>query len=408
MLRIAPLFAVLALCVSAETHRFEATEFHNTFSFAHKPVLRIRPGDRVITKTIDARGFDEKGVKRGERPNPQTGPFYIEGAEPGDVLVVTIEKLETNRETGWSSDVLAPYTADPAFLRGEGERQTRTVTWTIDKTKGTARPDPAGLKRANFEIPLRPMLGCIGVAPPRREAIATSTPDTFGGNMDWNQMGAGTKLMLPVSEPGALLFLGDGHAAQGDGEVLGNAIETSLNVEFRVELMKKKQIGWPRFETAEYIGVLGSARPLLQAVQHATTELQRWLMADYGFDERGSSLLLGQGMQMEIANIVDPHFTAVAKIRKGLLSATSVPQAARPPFQPKAEDLARFRSKVNELSAAVAKLGKRPNVEDVEIFLKAGQMLLEFPDEFYTQAGVDHAFSVVEAGLQRAAAAGTN
>ena len=86
--------------------------------------------------------------------------------------------------------------------------------------------------------------------------------------MDWNGMGAGTKLMLPVSEPGALLFLGDGHAAQGDGEVLGNAIETSLNVEFRVELMKKKQIGWPRFETAEYIGVLGSARPLLQAVQH--------------------------------------------------------------------------------------------------------------------------------------------
>src|SRR5205085_4182075 len=157
-----------------------------------------------------------------ERPNPQTGPFYIEGAEPGDVLVVTIEKLETNRETGFSSDVLAPYTADPAFLRGESERQVRTVTWTIDKARAAARPDPAGLKRANFEIPLRPMLGCIGVAPPRKEAIATSTPDTFGGNMDWNGMGAGTKLLLPVSEPGALLFLGDGHAAQGDGEVLGN------------------------------------------------------------------------------------------------------------------------------------------------------------------------------------------
>jgi amidase len=321
MLRVAWLAFGIALTSSAETHRFDPTEFHNTFSFAHKPVLRVKPGDQIVTKTIDARGFDEKSIKRGERPNPETGPFYVEGAEAGDVLVVTIEKLEPNRETGWSSTLLAPYTADPDFLRTEGLREQTTVTWKIDKAARVARPIGDGFRPANIEIPLRPMLGCVGVAPPRKEAIATSTPDTFGGNMDYNGMGVGTKLMLPVSEPGALLFIGDGHAAQGDGEVLGNAVETSLDVVVRVDLVKKKSIGWPRFETAEHIGVLGSARPLLQALQHATTELQRWLIADYGFDERGSSMLLGQAMQIDVANVVDPHFTAVAKIRKSLLGS---------------------------------------------------------------------------------------
>ena len=125
--------------------------------------------------------------------------------------------------------------------------------------------------------------------------------------------------MLPVSEPGALLFIGDGHARQGEGEVVGNALEVSMDVEFSVELIKDKEIGWPRIETDEYIIVLGSARPLLQALQHATTELQRWLMSDYGYDERGSSLLMGHVLEYEVVQVVDPHFTIAAKIRKGFL-----------------------------------------------------------------------------------------
>ena len=125
--------------------------------------------------------------------------------------------------------------------------------------------------------------------------------------------------MLPVSEPRALLFIGDGHARQGEGEVVGNALEVSMDVEFSVELIKDKEIGWPRIETDEYIIVLGSARPLLQALQHATTELQRWLMSDYGYDERGSSLLMGHVLEYEVVQVVDPHFTIAAKIRKGFL-----------------------------------------------------------------------------------------
>ena len=137
--------------------------------------------------------------------------------------------------------------------------------------------------------------------------------------MDYKGMNAGVTLMLPVNEPGALFFLGDGHARQGDGEVTGGAIETSLDVEFSVDVIKGKKIGWPRLENDDYIMVLGSSRSLIEALQHANTEMQRWLMADYGFDERGSSLLMGQAMEMEVANVVDPEFTMVAKMAKRYL-----------------------------------------------------------------------------------------
>ena len=313
------LVLLLAGAAAAETHRFAPKEFHNTFSFAHKPVLRIKPGDRVITFTIDARGFDAKGNKVGERSNPETGPFYIEGAEPGDVLVVRLIRLETNRATGWSDTLLAPYTADPSYLRFDALHEQKTVTWQIDKQKGVTFIEPGEFKGPRIELPLRPMLGCIATAPDRKAAIPTSTPDNFGGNMDYNGMNAGVTLMLPVFEPGALFFLGDGHARQGDGEVLGNAVETSLDVEFSVDLIKKKKIGWPRLENPDYIMVLGSSRATLEALQHATTEMQRWLIEDYGFDERGASLLMGQALEYDVANVVDPGFTIVAKMRKQYL-----------------------------------------------------------------------------------------
>lgn len=313
------LLCALAVSGFAETHQFQPTDYYNTFSGAHKPALRIKPGDHVITSTIDARGFDKAGVQRNPGGNPEIGPFFVEGAEPGDTLVVHLLRLETNRATGWSASLLAPYTADPAYLRYEAARDAKTATWQIDKQKGIAYMDPGEFKGPRIELPLRPMLGCIATAPARKAAIPTSTPDEFGGNMDYNGMGAGATLMLPVFEPGALLFMGDGHARQGDGEVLGSAIETSLDVEFSVDVLKRKKINWPRLENQDYIMVLGSSRAINEALQHATTELMRWLMESYGFDERGASLLMGQGMEYEIANVVDPGFTFVAKMRKRYL-----------------------------------------------------------------------------------------
>ncbi len=315
------LLLMLALGVTcfAETYRFQPTEFYTTFSGAHPPALRIKPGDHVVTFTIDYRGFDSAGVKRGQEYNPETGPFFIEGAAPGDTLVVHLLRLEPNRATGESDSLLAPYTADPDFLRLEALREPKIATWQIDKKKGIAYLDPKQFKGPRIELPLRPMLGCIGTAPPDKTAVSAGFPDNFGGNMDYNGMGAGATVMLPVFEPGALLFLGDGHARQGDGEVDGSAIETSLDVEFSVDLIKGKKINWPRLENQDFIMVLGSSRAINEALQHATTELMRWLIESYGYDERTASLLLGQAMQYEISNVVDPEFTIVAKMSKKYL-----------------------------------------------------------------------------------------
>jgi amidase len=303
----------------AETHRFVPQQFYNTYSFAHPPALHVKSGDRVITKTIDAAGTDWNGRSVASGPNPQTGPFYVEGAEPGDMVVVTFEKLETNRTMAYSSSLLAPYAVDPGAIAARIDREARRLTWTIDSARGVARLDQADVQPGGLELPLRPMLGCVGVAPARKEAISTATPGAFGGNMDYARLNAGVKLMLPVNEPGALLFIGDGHARQGEGEVAGTGLETSLDVEFTVDLVKKKPIAWPRLETTSHVMVLGSARPLLEAFQHATTELQRWLTSDYGLTERGAQTLMGQATEYEIANVVDPNFTVVAKVAKSLL-----------------------------------------------------------------------------------------
>jgi len=303
----------------AETHTFTRQQFYNTYSAAHPPALRVKPGDRIVTKTIDASGVDWNGRQVAQGPNPQTGPFYVEGAEPGDVLVVRFVRVATNRATAYASSLLAPYAVDPGAIAARVDREPKRLTWTIDTAKGVARLDDPSVQPGGIELRLRPMLGCVAVAPARKEAISSATPGAWGGNMDYVGMGAGVTLMLPVNEPGALLFLGDGHARMGEGEVVGTGLETSMDVEFDVDLIKKKPIAWPRMESATHILVLGSARPLLEAFQHATTEMQKWLMADYGFTERGAQAFMGQAAEYEVANVVDPNFTVVAKIAKSSL-----------------------------------------------------------------------------------------
>ena len=324
---VGPFLTVMALALAfttassqaPQTHQFTPTQFYTTYSFAHPPALRIRPGDRVATKTIDAAGVDWNNKPVSPGGNPQTGPFYIEGAEPEDMLVVAIEKIEPNRATGYSGSLLAPYAVTPQAIAARTDRDAKRMIWNIDKAKGIVSLDSTDITPAHLELPLKPMLGCVAVAPARKEAIAAITPGAHGGNMDYAGVVAGVRLMLPVNEPGALLFLGDGHARMGEAEAAGTGVEISMDVEFTVGLVKKRAIGWPRLETDTHIMVLGSARPLLEAFQHATTEMQKWLMADYGFSERGASTFMGQALEYEIANVVDPNFTVVAKMRKSLL-----------------------------------------------------------------------------------------
>ena len=297
---------------------FVPERFYNTFSGAHPPAARIKPGERILTKTIDAGGVDWDGKQVAQGPNPQTGPFFVEGAEPGDMLIVTFDKIELNRATAYSGAALAPYTVPPGALLARTERQAPRANWLLDKANGTARLDNNDI--GGLELRLRPMLGCVGTAPARKEAIATSTPGAFGGNMDYAGLNQGVKVMLPVSEPGALLFIGDGHALQGEGEVVGTGLETSMDVEFTVQVVKKSPIQWPRLENETHVMVLGSERSLIEALQHATAEMHRWLMQDYGLTERGASLLMGQALEYEVANVVDPRFTMVAKMRKSILA----------------------------------------------------------------------------------------
>ena len=298
---------------------FTPERFYNTFSGAHPAALRIKPGERIVTKTIDAAGTDWNGTQVTQGPNPQTGPFFVEGAEPGDMLIVSFDKIEINRATAYSGGALALYTVTPSSLFTRTEREPARANWILDKAKGVARLDNNDI--GGIELRLRPMLGCVGVAPARKEAIATSTPGAFGGNMDYAGLNQGVKVMLRVNEPGALLFIGDGHALQGEGEVVGTGLETSMDVEFTVQLVKKSPIQWPRLENDTHVMVLGSERSLLEALQHATTEMHRWLMQDYGLSERGASLLMGQALEYEVANVVDPRFTMVAKMRKSTLAS---------------------------------------------------------------------------------------
>ncbi len=301
-------------------HHYQPTRYYTTIG-SHEPAMRIADGDTIVTATLDAAGFDASGMSQSPRGNPQTGPFYVEGAEPGDTLAVHFDRLEPNRDTGWTNVVIAENTVDPDYVRELPARGR--VSWDIDRKAGTARlaAEEAGLAR--LVLPLDPMVGCFGVAPANAQAISTATAGPYGGNMDYRGFRAGATVYLPVFMPGALFHIGDGHATQGDGEIVGTGIETSFEVQFTVRVRKGWPIEWPRGEDAEYIFTAGNARPLDQALQHATTEMLRWLAADYGLDARSASLLLGQCVQYEIGNVFDPAYTVVCKVKKQTLEMLS-------------------------------------------------------------------------------------
>lgn len=298
-------------------HRFTPTVYHNTLG-AHAAVHELSDGDTLVTTTVDARGFDEQRRPVAVRGNPMTGPFLIRGAEPGDTLAVRLEEIIPTRTYGFTTASIAPHVVDPGFVRELPGNEL--VEWHVDADAGTARlvaPRPPAL--AEFCLPLAPMLGCFGVAPPRRQAISTATSGEYGGNMDYRGFVAGTTVYFPVFEPGALFFLGDGHAVQGDGEISGNGIEISMRVRATFRVLKGKASGWPRLENDAFLGAVGNARPLDQAVQHATTELLRWLQQDYGLDAAGASLLLQQTVRYDLGNVFDPAYTMVCKIPRQFL-----------------------------------------------------------------------------------------
>jgi acetamidase/formamidase len=295
------------------THQFRPDRYYNAIG-AHEPVLRIADGDTVITTTVDANGWDEHGEKVADGGNPMTGPFFVEGAEPGDALAITIVRMTPNRDYGWTRSALAPNVVDPDRVPVLPE--SKRVTWSIDRPTSTIRLQEPPPRLADLVLPLAPMIGCFGVAPERGQAISTATSSRHGGNMDYRGFGPGTIAYFPIAVPGALFHLGDGHATQGCGEIVGTGVETSFEIEFTVNVRKGWTLGWPRGENQTDIFTLGNARPLDQALQHATTEMLDWLIADYGFDPLTASHLLGQTVRYEVGNVFNPAYTMVCRLAK--------------------------------------------------------------------------------------------
>jgi amidase len=299
-----------------------------TYCYAHKPVARINPGDTVKTWTRDASNdafttSDTTLMAKLDlsKVNPQTGPFYIEGAEPGDTLKVHIDKISLHRDWGWGMSL-------PYFGALAPEYKTAMITdpapdklfiWHLDKDKNVGMLDLPNSKIGKVEVPLRPFFGTIGTAPAGKECISSLVPGPHGANMDFNEVVEGVTMYFPVFEPGALFMLGDGHAAQGDGEIDGAAIETSFDVQFTVDLIKGKKIKWPRLENDQVIMTIGSTRPLIDALRIACVDMVNLLVQDYGYDKFEALQLLGQAAKLEIANVVDPQYSVACVLEKKYL-----------------------------------------------------------------------------------------
>ena len=315
--------AVLAQTPKTATprsHQFEPTEFQHVFSDAIKPVLRINPGDTVTTWSVDAGGTDPRGVRRTTGGNPLTGPFYVEGAKPGDTLVVRFNRIRLNRASAISSALIVDGALDTGYVQQRKPVNGYNSDWKLDLQAGFASLAKPTETMKNYKVPLAPMLGCVGVAPDGTKSYASGFLGSFGGNMDYNQLREGITIYLPVYVPGALLFVGDGHAAQGAGELTGNALETSMDIGFTVDVEAGGAPDNPRMENAEYLMASGIAGKLDDAFRAATTNLVRWLEKMYSLSAAEVSSVLGTSMVYDIAEVVDPQQHVVAKVPKAVLA----------------------------------------------------------------------------------------
>jgi acetamidase/formamidase len=311
--------------------RPEPSQYAWTFGGA-APLARVHPPAVLSVFTEDCfagrvRSEHDLASQVCEFPylNPQTGPFYIEGAEPGDTLAVHFVSVEPARDWGVSTTFpfFGALTATHTTALLHDPLPELVWLWQLDRAAGTCR---FAARKGEFtvDLPLSPMHGTVGVAPANLEVRSALVPDAFGGNMDTPEMRAGVTCYLGVNVAGALFSLGDGHARQGEGETCGVAVECAMNTVLVVDLVKGRPCPWPRLESDTHIMSAGSARPLEDAFRIAQLDLVRWLEADYGLDPLDGYQLLTQAVKAPLANVCDPNYTSVAKVAKRYL----------PPAQP--------------------------------------------------------------------------
>ncbi len=302
-------------------HTFKPARYYNTLG-SHEPALVIADGDTIITTCVDAWGQDERGERITRAGNPMSGPFFVKGAQPGDALAIHLDRITPNRPWGWVRTPLAYNVVDAEFVPEVPDRDGPIGKFMVDVASGTATLDTPATKLGKWVLPLAPMPGCFGVAPAGGEAISTATSGPHGGNMDYNGFVAGVTVYFPVFVEGALFHIGDGHALQGDGEISGTGIEISTEMQFTARVVKGWSIQWPRGQNDAFIFTVGNARPLDQAMQHATTEMARWLRDDFGLDGHETGILMGQAVKYDLGNMFDPAYTFVCKLPKRLLPPT--------------------------------------------------------------------------------------
>jgi acetamidase/formamidase len=357
------LAALVAIATVGDTHTLVPSTYYRTFSHSHPVLERVKPGDLVVTKTLDSAGLDEKDVKRSEPFNPLTGPFFVEGAEPGDALVVKIKTLRMNRNWGWSAYRLGLFSITPEDVEKVYSNQYKPdvaikgrstlVPWDIDLAKQTVKLREPKSAKMPMEFPAKPMLGCIGVAPAGDFAPTSGPSGAYGGNLDYNRIGQGATVILPVYHPGALLFVGDGHALQGDGEATGTGIETTMDIEFTVEVKKGAAPGGPRVETTDELISIGSqpefASALDNGLKMATSDMIKWLTKDYGLEPWAAHLFIGYQGKYDVVTVAGSMALRVPKAALPAPSpeppkATEVkPQEPKPEPKPIAEKTAKLQ-----------------------------------------------------------------
>lgn len=292
-----------------------------------EPVARISPGTILELWTEDCFAGRVKGpgdlVSRVcEFPylNPQTGPFYVAGAEPGDTLAVHFISITPARDWAASTTV-------PLFGALTSTHLTATLQdalpevvwiWALDRAAGLCR-FTARDSELTADLPMNPMHGTVGVAPANLEVRSALVPDAFGGNMDTPEMRAGVTCYLGVNVPGALLSIGDGHARQGEGETCGVAVECAMDTVLVVDLLKGQATPWPRLESDTHIMSTGSVRPLEDAFRIAQLDLVQWVAAHCELSALDAYQYLSQAVEAPLANVVDTNYTSVAKLRKDWL-----------------------------------------------------------------------------------------
>ncbi len=300
-------------------------KYSYVFSPYLKPEVKVKPGDKVIIYTDDA--FESRVKKKSDLPskalatakflNPQTGPIYIEGAEPGDTLAVKIVSIEPTRDFAVSCFInyFGGLTSTPFTRFLQEPLKEKTWIWQLkDSSQGKYFIND----EIRVKVPWEPFVGTCAVAPDL-EAISSLSPGPFGGNQDVPDVRPGNTIYLPVFNPGALFFTGDCHGHQGQGEVCGVALEITAKVTLVFDVIKKKSIAWPRILAPNKIMTIGSARPMEDAARIANVELCLWLEEEFGFTRWEAYELLTQVGGMYVGNMVDTTFSLVASIDKKYL-----------------------------------------------------------------------------------------